>query len=436
MSRRCSTSLSSRRGYARGMNSHGRLTSPSIRVVESSSPMSCERRPIQSTRSASVPCMPERRMGSLPLATRWQVFWRKRLISRRSIPLPRQPTFRGHDLSSRLKVLGVEVVTLGDYLQEDPVSTAIVYATEESYRKLIVKRSRLVGFVSVGPCDELPRLSEAVDSKRNIGRAGVERFRETGCVWTSPISQRVAEWPTGAVVCSCLKISRGTLSAAVASGCDSADALRETTGASSVCGSCRYLLADLAGQPEAMTGVRGWQTLKVRFDRCRRPRGGVHRGSRSQAGRVDPVAVVRDRASVAIRSREAKSPATHCLVLPSQPRLSRFGNVPAASRSVTTDCGVSAMPCWGCCVSSDSPLTPGSRSARTSTSRSRSRSSGTLVVGAAAGVIASQESRTDTAPPAWAKQWRPRLTLLHVLFTWPLPVLVAFHIVIFYLAAD
>ena len=48
--------------------------------------------------------------------------------------------------------------------------------------------------------------------------------------------------------------------------------------------------------------------------------------------------------------------------------------------------------------------------------------------GGMTGVLAALESRASGSKQRLLRKWRPRLTLLHIIFFWPFPVLVAFHI--------
>lgn len=73
----------------------------------------------------------------------------------------------------------------------------------------------------------------------------------------------MAEWPASAVVCNCLEITRGALSAAGAAGCKSVDDLVARTGASTVCDSCRPRLAEFTGAGSAATAERWGSGLQV-----------------------------------------------------------------------------------------------------------------------------------------------------------------------------
>jgi nitrite reductase (NADH) large subunit len=68
----------------------------------------------------------------------------------------------------------------------------------------------------------------------------------------------VAAWPATATVCTCRGITRATLDRALAGGAVTVAALAQATGASTVCGSCKPLLADLAGGTGAPLPMPRW----------------------------------------------------------------------------------------------------------------------------------------------------------------------------------
>jgi len=157
--------------------------------------------------------------------------------------------FTGADQSAKLKLLGVDVTSLGVPIGEVPYATTASVTSEEgpsqTYRKLILHKRQLVGAVAVGPWEEIGRVQQSIAAGRRIWPWNLARFEMTGKIWKTPETQSVASWPDNATVCSCLKISRGTLSRAKSEGCTTIEALACQTGASTVCGSCRPLLADL-----------------------------------------------------------------------------------------------------------------------------------------------------------------------------------------------
>ena len=168
-------------------------------------------------------------------------------------------SFTGDFLAARLKFLGINVATFGDHQGE---GTHLEHRSRTTYRKLVVRRNRIVGATVVGPCDELNRIQGAVDGKSWVWQWDRRRFERSGTLWSKTESVTVAQWPEKALVCNCLNISRGRLSHAIATeGCESVDSLSKCTGASTVCGSCRPLLANLVGAPDTTAPTKGYTSL-------------------------------------------------------------------------------------------------------------------------------------------------------------------------------
>lgn len=116
-----------------------------------------------------------------------------------------------------------------------------------SYRKIVLHRGRLIGALAMGPCAENRRLQEAIQYRRRISLSSRLRFRLSGNLWAANPLAGVADWPEAAMVCQCMGINRGLLSAALPQ-CDSVAALSAATGAATVCGSCKPLLQELLGK--------------------------------------------------------------------------------------------------------------------------------------------------------------------------------------------
>lgn len=172
-------------------------------------------------------------------------------------PESRWGKFEKGDQSTALKFFGIDVVTLGDFLHDEETDSDVVRSDDGAYRKLILNRGRIVGAVSVGGWDELAQVKTAVATTRKIRGWQVERFRTEGRIWDADAVQRVADWADGATVCSCIGVNKGTLAKAVGDGCGTVEALSACTKAGTVCGSCRPLLADLVGAPAGSVKVRG-----------------------------------------------------------------------------------------------------------------------------------------------------------------------------------
>jgi len=134
-------------------------------------------------------------------------------------------------------------------------------ANESVYRKLVLRRGRLVGAMAVGDWSETGRVQEAVARERRVWFWQLSRFRRYGRLWPEEEARSVTLWPAGATVCNCTGVTRGALSHAVAAGCRSVESLSATTGAGRVCGSCCPLLSDLVGAAAAPVVLPGRRSL-------------------------------------------------------------------------------------------------------------------------------------------------------------------------------
>lgn len=173
--------------------------------------------------------------------------------------------YTGTVAATRLKVLRCAVFSAGETGNAglSNLDREIVHQDADGYRKLILRRGRLVGAMAVGEWDELSRVQEAVTNRRHIFPWQVARFRTTGRLWREGEAVDVLTWPAAATVCNCTGVTCGTLRGAIAEGCSNVTDLAARTGASTVCGSCRPLLQQLVGGAGTREPVRAARALAI-----------------------------------------------------------------------------------------------------------------------------------------------------------------------------
>jgi NADPH-dependent 2,4-dienoyl-CoA reductase/sulfur reductase-like enzyme/bacterioferritin-associated ferredoxin len=160
-------------------------------------------------------------------------------------------SFAGADQSAKLKLMGITVAALGEHDGEkQPLTSALRYTTGGVYRKLVTRNGRLIGAVTIGDWENLDRIRESLNAPVPMSFFDMRRFRSTGNLWPKSESQKVVDWAPEALVCGCLSVTRGALSEAQTKGCATVSDLSRSTGAGSMCGSCKPLLADLLGVDE------------------------------------------------------------------------------------------------------------------------------------------------------------------------------------------
>lgn len=174
--------------------------------------------------------------------------------------------YKGSLESTRLKVMEQHVFSAGRTGIDEEASGSVreyVYqsAQDRTYRKIRVFGNRLIGAIAIGDWHETSLLHDAIQSRKRLGFWHLARFRSSGNLWGSEENMAVASWPAGAVVCNCTGVTRGRLTLALNSGCQSIACLSAETRASSVCGACKPLLAELLGEEERVEPVRSWRGL-------------------------------------------------------------------------------------------------------------------------------------------------------------------------------
>lgn len=175
--------------------------------------------------------------------------------------------YTGSVAASRLKVVGTQVFSMGPMgAGEDPLyGRTFVYRNEADavYRKILVRRHRLVGIIGIGEWPETVRLQTTIGRSETIWPWQVLRFVRTGRIWPASDGQGVSTWPAASVVCQCTGVTRGTISEAITLGACDAALVARRTGASTVCGSCKPLVAELLGNSQAPDPVPMHRTLMV-----------------------------------------------------------------------------------------------------------------------------------------------------------------------------
>ena len=173
-----------------------------------------------------------------------------------------RPAFRGFDLSTKLKLAGLDVWTIGDY-QAD--GKTVSYRSGNVYRQLVVRYGRVVGATIIGGFEELALLQDAVARRVELSNSQLQSFQKGGELFRDDLDNPI-NWPEQAIICTCMQVKRLTLTMACDAGCKTADDLSKETGAGTVCGSCKPLLNQIVGAeiPEEANIAHGNKTL-LRF---------------------------------------------------------------------------------------------------------------------------------------------------------------------------
>lgn len=156
--------------------------------------------------------------------------------------------FPGADMSTKLKLMGVDVASIGDAHGAAPDALNYVFTDEAAgvYKKLVVSgdRKRLLGAVLVGDAADYNNLLQMTLNALPLpahpediilpAREGGER-----------IGLGVDLLPASALICSCNNVAKGALCDSIAAGATSLGALKKETKASTSCGGCGPLVKQI-----------------------------------------------------------------------------------------------------------------------------------------------------------------------------------------------
>ncbi|MGO9926958.1 MAG: nitrite reductase large subunit NirB [Mycobacterium sp.] len=149
------------------------------------------------------------------------------------------------DLSTKLKLLGVDVASFGDAMgaTENCLEVAINDAVKRTYAKLVLSddAKTLLGGVLVGDASSYGVLRPMVGSQLPGDPLALIAPAQSG----GGAALGVGALPDSAQICSCNNVTKGDLKGAIGNGCGDVPALKSCTAAGTSCGSCVPLLKQL-----------------------------------------------------------------------------------------------------------------------------------------------------------------------------------------------
>ncbi len=181
-----------------------------------------------------------------------------------------EKAFVGADLSTKLKLMGIDVASFGDAHAETPGALELVWADPVAgvYSKLVVNDDTrtLLGGILVGDASSYPLLRPMCGSEIPGNPADLVLPARDD----APVGIGAAALPAAAQVCSCRDVTKAEICSAVAEGgCRDVAGVKACTGAGTVCGSCVGLVKDLVKSELDAMGVTLSTALCEHFDLSR-----------------------------------------------------------------------------------------------------------------------------------------------------------------------
>lgn len=164
-------------------------------------------------------------------------------------------SFTGADMSTKLKLLGVDVASFGDAHGAADGCLDVVYSDSRSgvYKKLVIgSEGELLGGVLVGDADAYGMLRPLTGSVPPVAPEQLVMPAGIG----APAALGPSALPDDAVICSCHNVTKGTIRGAVTEhSCTTVPEVKKCTKAGTGCGSCVKVLGQLVNAELEASGV-------------------------------------------------------------------------------------------------------------------------------------------------------------------------------------
>jgi nitrite reductase (NADH) large subunit len=176
-------------------------------------------------------------------------------------------TYPGTDVSTKLKLLGVDVASFGDAFATTPGALELVFADPVAgvYKKLVMTDDArtLLGGILVGD-------ASAYASLRPMVGAELPGDPSSWLLPEGATERPQLELPDAASVCSCNNVSAGAIREAVSDhDCTDLSSVKACTRAGTTCGSCVPLVKKIMGEQMAKEGLTLSNALCEHFEMSR-----------------------------------------------------------------------------------------------------------------------------------------------------------------------
>lgn len=158
-----------------------------------------------------------------------------------------QAGFYGYDMSTKLKLIGVDVASFGDpFIEGNDINTISFTDNHKGiYKRINVSGDgkTLLGGILVGEAEQYNMLLQTCKNRLILPPDPEELI--VGGKSNKDTAAGVAGLPDDALICSCESVTKQAICTSVSNGCESVDDLKKCTGAGTGCGGCIPMLKDL-----------------------------------------------------------------------------------------------------------------------------------------------------------------------------------------------
>ncbi len=165
--------------------------------------------------------------------------------------------FEGADMSTKLKLNGVDVASIGDAHAQTEGSLVYTYqnGADEIYKRLVVSQDKktLLGAVLIGDASGYGTLLQYALNGIELPEHPdtlIIPGRSDESVGLGPDAL-----PASAQICSCFDVTKGQICTAIENGCSSLASLKDETKAATGCGGCSALLKSVLDSELEKSGI-------------------------------------------------------------------------------------------------------------------------------------------------------------------------------------
>jgi nitrite reductase (NADH) large subunit len=159
-----------------------------------------------------------------------------------------EPRFQGADMSTKLKLMGVDVASIGDAHATTADSRCCTLVDERAgvYKKLVISADgkQLLGGILVGEAADYGTWLQLMINAMPLP-AKPELLLVPAADGAASGAMGVAALPATAQICSCNNVSKSDICAAVVAGSTTIGAMKKSTKAASSCGGCSSLVQQI-----------------------------------------------------------------------------------------------------------------------------------------------------------------------------------------------
>lgn len=177
------------------------------------------------------------------------------------------------DMSTQLKLIGVEVASFGDPFLENDNVTAIVFENKFSgiYKRINVSKDgkTLFGGILVGDSSDYNGLFQIYSNALALPQDPSDLILGSRSGESSTMGS-VMDLPDTAVICSCENVTKGTICCSITDGtCETLSDVVKITKATSGCGGCKPMVVDLVKEAQKSIGKEVKESLCEHFQYTR-----------------------------------------------------------------------------------------------------------------------------------------------------------------------